>query len=130
MAHRVDDLAAVFRALADPIRLRILALIGGGEVCVCHIHEALRLPQPTVSRHLAYLRRSGLVDTRRDGLWVHYRLTPLADPSVRAAVEAAVHAVGHVPSFQLDQRRLGKKIDRPPGRGLLPVVSCCSPARD
>jgi ArsR family transcriptional regulator len=130
MAYRVDDLATVFRALGDPIRLRILALIGGGEVCVCHIHEALRLPQPTVSRHLAYLRRSGLVDTRRDGLWVHYRLAPPRDAGVRAAVEAAIHAVGHVPSFQVDERRLGRWIDRPPGSGLLPVVTCCGPARD
>jgi len=125
MAQRVDDLVTVFKALGDPTRLRILALVGGGEVCVCHIHEALRLPQPTVSRHLAYLRRSGLVETRRNGLWVHYRLAPSTDPSVRAAVEAAVHAVGHVPSFQIDQQRLGEKVDRPRGSGLLPVITCC-----
>ena len=129
MAQRIDDLAAIFKALGDPTRLRILALIGGGETCVCHIHEALRLPQPTVSRHLAYLRRSGLVETRRDGLWVHYRPVRSADPSVRAAVDAAVHAVGHVPSFQTDQHRLGEKVDRPRDRGLLPVVTCCGPIR-
>ena len=129
MAQRVDDLAAIFKALGDPTRLRILALIRGGETCVCHIHEALRLPQPTVSRHLAYLRRSGLVETRRDGLWVHYRPVRSADVSVRAAVDAAIHAVGHVPSFQTDQQRLEEKVDRPRNQGLLPVVTCCGPTR-
>jgi ArsR family transcriptional regulator, arsenate/arsenite/antimonite-responsive transcriptional repressor len=70
-----------FKALADPVRLRLLNLLSGGqEVCVCHLQEALQLPQPTVSRHLAYLRRAGLVVGRKDGLWVHYRL---ADPRNR-----------------------------------------------
>jgi ArsR family transcriptional regulator len=128
MTHGIEDLATVFRALGDPTRLRILALIGRDEMCVCHIHEALRLPQPTVSRHLAYLRRSGLVDTRRDGLWVHYRLALPEDPSVRAAVEAAIHAVGHVPSFHADRRRLTGQGDRPPESDVLPVSTCCSPA--
>src|SRR5918999_1989869 len=82
---RIHELADMYGALADATRLRILGLLADGEVCVCHIHEALRLPQPTVSRHLAYLRRSGLVQARRDGLWVHYRLVEPADPSARAA---------------------------------------------
>ena len=88
--------ARLLKALADPIRLRLLNLLfdNGREVCVCHLHEALRLPQPTVSRHLAYLRKHGLVTTRRDEQWVYYRLArpagdmhcallgliPLADP--------------------------------------------------
>ncbi len=74
MKQPLDRMASLFQALGDPTRLRILGLLLTGEVCVCHIHESLRIPQPKASRHLAYLRRSGLVDTRRDGLWVYYRL--------------------------------------------------------
>lgn len=66
--------AELFKAFADPVRLRLLHLLVGGEVCVCHLHEALDLPQSTVSRHLAYLRKRGLVVGRKQGPWVHYRL--------------------------------------------------------
>ena len=71
----IDQLEDAFKALADRTRLRILALLGNNEVCVCHIHDSLGLPQPTVSRHLAYLRRTGLVSARRDGVWMHYRVS-------------------------------------------------------
>lgn len=64
----------VFRALADETRLRILALLLGGELCVCEIIAALELPQSTISRHLAYLRNSEWVRDRRQGLWIYYRL--------------------------------------------------------
>jgi ArsR family transcriptional regulator, arsenate/arsenite/antimonite-responsive transcriptional repressor len=64
----------LLKAVADPVRLRLLHLLGAGEVCVCHLHEALGLPQSTVSRHLAYLRNRGLVVGRKEGLWVYYRL--------------------------------------------------------
>ena len=66
MATTIDSLETVFKALADKTRLRILALLGSDEVCVCHLHDTLGVPQPTVSRHLAYLRRTKLVDARRD----------------------------------------------------------------
>jgi len=66
---------ALFRALSDRTRLRILNLLRAGEVCVCDLVEALGVPQPTASRHLAYLRRVGLVATRREGQWSYYRLT-------------------------------------------------------
>lgn len=66
----------MFRAFADPIRLRILHLIRRREMCVGDIVSVLRLPQPTVSRHLAYLRAAGLVTARKDGLWVFYALAP------------------------------------------------------
>ena len=89
----IDELESVFKALADKTRLRILALLGNNEVCVCHIHDSLGLPQPTVSRHLAYLRRAGLVDTRRDGVWMHYQLSSSLDPSVRAVVQSAIDAL-------------------------------------
>jgi ArsR family transcriptional regulator, arsenate/arsenite/antimonite-responsive transcriptional repressor len=123
---RIHDLATVYAALADATRLRILGLLANGEVCVCNIHEALRVPQPTASRHLAYLRRTGLVQTRRDGVWMHYRLAELPDPSLRAALAAAIHAVGHAPATRTDQQRLSECCKREfTGGTLLPMVSCC-----
>jgi len=70
----VRPLSRLFRALGDESRLRIIALLAHGELCVCHLQEALGLPQPTVSRQLAVLRAAGLVADRREGSWVHYRL--------------------------------------------------------
>jgi ArsR family transcriptional regulator len=102
----MKPLETLFRALSDATRLRILALLASGEICVCHIHGALNVPQPTVSRHLAYLRRSGLVSTRRDGLWVHYRLAPSADPAVAAVLKAAIEAAGSARGTTADRRRL------------------------
>ncbi|MCC6124518.1 MAG: metalloregulator ArsR/SmtB family transcription factor [Pirellulales bacterium] len=66
----------IFRALSDRTRLRILNLLQEGELCVCHLVAILDSPQPTVSRHLAYLRKAGLVVVRKEGIWMHYRLTP------------------------------------------------------
>jgi len=69
------DAMSLFKAFAEPVRLRLLALLTEGrEVCVCHLHEALNLPQPTVSRHLSYLRKSGWVVSRKEGIWAYYRL--------------------------------------------------------
>ena len=127
MDNRLHKLERVFRALADPTRLRIVALLAGGEICVCHIHESLRIPQPKTSRHLAYLRRAGLVATRKDGLWVHYRLAEPSDPTVRTVLNAAVHTLGHVPTAQTDQARLNKKgIQMPKEPRTLPVLACCA----
>jgi len=67
--------AKLFKALSDETRLRILSLLTAGELCVCDLMEVLQLPQSTVSRHLAYLRNTGLVDDRRQGVWMYYRLT-------------------------------------------------------
>lgn len=78
----IEDLDLVFKGFADPTRIRILSLLVAGELCVCDIVEILKLPQPTVSRHLAYLRRTGLVEATREWKFAHYRL---AEP------EHAVH---------------------------------------
>ena len=102
----LDDLTRVYSALCDPSRLRMLALISKGEICVCHIHESLDLRQPTASRHLAYLRRAGLVEARRAGTWMHYRLATFADPVVAAVIESAVHALSHTEVSARDQKRL------------------------
>ena len=73
-APTVDDLDAVFKGFADPTRIRIHSVLAAGELCVCDIVDILRLPQPAVSRHLAYLRRMGLVDATREWKFAHYRL--------------------------------------------------------
>ncbi|MFF3275517.1 ArsR/SmtB family transcription factor [Streptomyces chrestomyceticus] len=73
------ELAKVFKALGDPVRLRLLSLIAsraGGEVCVCDLTPAFDLSQPTISHHLKLLRQAGLIDCERRGTWVHYRLVP------------------------------------------------------
>ena len=123
----VDQLESLFKALADKTRLRILALLGKNEVCVCHIHDSLGLPQPTVSRHLAYLRRAGLVDVRRDGVWMHYRVASSVDPNVRMVLNAAVDAATKVPTTAHDrqqfQRTFGELYVLPTAAG----GSCCAP---
>jgi ArsR family transcriptional regulator, arsenate/arsenite/antimonite-responsive transcriptional repressor len=70
----VRDLTLFYAALSDPTRLRLLSLMKHGEVCVCYLQEVLKTNQPKISRHLAYLKRAGLVEARRDGKWVRYRL--------------------------------------------------------
>jgi ArsR family transcriptional regulator len=121
---RLMAIDGVLRALADPTRLRIVALLVGGEVCVCHIHDALKVPQPTASRHLAYLRRAHLVETRKDGLWVHYRLANVADTVLRTLVDAAIHCAGHLDTVAADRKRL----ERATGCcvvGEVPSIACC-----
>lgn len=124
---RVDELEAVFKALADATRLRILALLGGNEVCVCHIHDSLGLPQPTVSRHLAYLRRVGLVDTRRDGVWVHYQLSSSLDPSARAVVTAAIDVLAGTRDAAQDRKQFERSFGELYIRESRTGGSCCAP---
>jgi ArsR family transcriptional regulator len=81
------DLSLLFRALADRTRLRLLNLIGDGELCVCFFVEILGTHQPKISRHLAYLRRAGIVSARREGKWMHYRLAEASDPAARRILD-------------------------------------------
>ncbi len=91
--------AEVFRALSDPLRLRLLAaLAAGGEMCVCQLVEQLREPQPKVSQHLRVLRTAGLVESRRQGTWAHYKLTSPIDP-LQVWVHKLLH--DHLPSDPL-----------------------------
>ena len=120
----MDAVEETYKALADRTRLRILALLMDGEVCVCDIHDTLRLPQPTASRHLAYLRRAGLVEARREGTWMHYRLAEL-DPVVREIVQTAGHAMSHVAGMERDRQRFEKQAGK-----QLPIIqpsraTCC-----
>ena len=90
----------LFRALADKTRLRILSLLLPGELCVCDLVEALGCPQPTASRHLAYLRKVGLVSARKEGVWSYYQLTPARtdfEAALRKSIEccSAMQFKGH-----------------------------------
>jgi ArsR family transcriptional regulator len=91
------DLAPLFRALADRTRLRLLNLIAGREVCVCYLVEILRQSQPKISRHLAYLRKAGVVAARREGKWMHYRMERPRDAASALVLDAALE------SFKLDR---------------------------
>jgi len=105
----IAQLETLFKALADTTRLRILGLLLTGEVCVCHIHESLRIPQSKASRHLAYLRSAGLVATRREGLWVYYRFAD-ADAQLVQVIERAVRQVlSQVPEVRQDLGRLEQR---------------------
>src|SRR5438093_1452898 len=75
--------AFLFKTLADPTRLRLLNLLAAGETCVCELTDTLRVVQPKVSRHLALLRRAGLVEAKREGKWILYRWARHGDPLVR-----------------------------------------------
>ncbi|MCC6991189.1 MAG: metalloregulator ArsR/SmtB family transcription factor [Acidobacteria bacterium] len=117
-APRVRNAAALtglYQALADATRLRILAILTqqtpdgpDGELCVCHIHDCLGVSQPTASRHLAYLRKAGLVEARRQGVWMHYRIVRPADPVVASVFDAAIHALDHAESTVNDRARLAR----------------------
>jgi ArsR family transcriptional regulator len=126
MPKQLDQMETLFKALADSTRLRILGLLLTGEVCVCDIHESLKIPQPKASRHLAYLRSAGLVDTRREGLWVHYRLGQLDDPVLAAIADAVRHALTHIDIVNRDAERLQKRTGCCiPTPGDVAGVSCC-----
>ena len=102
----LEALTSVYAALADPTRLRILSLLSEDEICVCHLHASLDVPQPTASRHLAYLRKAGLVEARRDGIWMHYRLSRIDNAVIAAVVQAALHALTHTSISVKDEKRL------------------------
>src|SRR6185295_7772765 len=123
----IDDLETVFKALSDKTRLRILALLGNNEVCVCHMHDSLGLPQPTVSRHLAYLRRAGLVDVRRDGVWMHYQVARSLDPAVQTVLNAAVEALTSVRTTAADRKQFQRAFGQLYVMNTSTGGACCSP---
>ena len=108
MANNEDNIAFLFKALADRTRLRLINLIGEDEVCVCFFVEVLKINQPKISRHLAYLKRAGVVSARRDGKWIHYRITEPRDPhAAKIFREVRIWLAGH-PAMQNDRSRLQK----------------------
>jgi ArsR family transcriptional regulator, arsenate/arsenite/antimonite-responsive transcriptional repressor len=94
-ATRAGKFAPMFKALGDPVRLRLLSMIasaGGGEVCVCDLTGAFHLTGPTISHHLKVLREAGLVDSDRRGTWVYYRLIPAGLTVLAALLDAGTFA--------------------------------------
>jgi ArsR family transcriptional regulator len=102
------DLVTLFQALSDATRLRLLSLMAAGEVCVCYFVEILDETQPKISRHLAYLRRAGLVSARRDGKWVHYGLTMPSDPGAAAVLKNVLDVIANDRRMQRDRAALEK----------------------
>ena len=94
-----------FRAFSDQTRLRILHLLKSGELCVNDLVEIIDVPQPTASRHLAYLRRSDLVVTRKDGSWTYYALAPAQNPFHKKLLECLTTCFDEVPEIQNDATR-------------------------
>lgn len=104
----------LFRALADPIRLRLVSLLAGREICVCFLVDILGMSQPKISRHLAYLRRAGLVAARSEGKWVHYRLVEPPDKTAAEILRATVRRLRERSRMRRDEARLG-------------AAACCAP---
>ena len=109
------DLALLFAAFSDRTRLRLLNLMESREVCVCYFVEILKQSQPKISRHLAYLRRAGIVSARREGKWMHYRITEPGDPGAARILLETLRALKDDRIMQSDRL----KLDR----------ACCAPSK-
>jgi ArsR family transcriptional regulator len=115
---RVDHM---FRAFSDQTRLRILHMLRGGELCVCDIVDVLRVPQPKASRHLAYLRKVGLVSVRKEGLWSYYTLAPARSEFHQKLLDCLASCFSSVPALARDAERLGRPRCSPAGD----ATACC-----
>ena len=113
--RNISSLDLLFRALADPTRLRLLNLVADREICVCYLVEILRTSQPKISRHLAYLRKAGIVAARREGKWMHYRLAIPRDEVAGRILHEALKHLREKPAMQRDILRLRS--------------ACCAPQR-
>ena len=109
------DLTLLFAALSDRTRLRLLNLMDGREVCVCYFVEILGQSQPKISRHLAYLRRAGVVAARREGKWVHYRIVVPTSTGAAKILRETLAVLREDKGMQADLSRLNK--------------SCCVPQK-
>jgi len=114
------DLALLFAALADENRLRLLYLMKEGEICVCYLQGVLQTNQPKISRHLAYLKRAGLVEARRDGKWMHYRLKKLEAGREKILAET-LHCLEKATPIKKDAQRLKQIVGCPSRYGISPV---------
>ncbi len=109
----VFDMEIFFKALADKTRLRLINLMGSDEICVCFFTEVISTTQTKISRHLAYLRKAGLVETRREGKWMHYRvIEPDNEHAAKAFREIRI-MLAQDPQMQRDSAKL--------------IQACCSP---
>jgi ArsR family transcriptional regulator len=104
-----------FQALGDNTRLRLLNLMGDQEICVCYFVEILNQPQPKISRHLAYLRNAGIVTTRRDGKWMHYRIATPPNEGAAKVLQEILQWFKEEKTMQADRAKLTK--------------ACCTPTK-
>jgi ArsR family transcriptional regulator, arsenate/arsenite/antimonite-responsive transcriptional repressor len=115
MVKKEFNFEQLFQALGDKTRLRLLNLMGDKEICVCYFVEILDQPQPKISRHLAYLRSAGIVDARREGKWMHYKIVVPTHSGGAQVLQQTLAALGQEKAMQADRARLTK--------------ACCSPAK-
>ena len=108
MVKKIYSIEMLFKALADRTRLKLINLMGDDEVCVCFFVEVLKINQPKISRHLAYLRRAGVVSARREGKWIHYRLVEPPDPHAANIFREVRAALPNDPAMKSDRARLEK----------------------
>jgi ArsR family transcriptional regulator len=113
--HKTFDMERFFQALGDNTRLRLLNLMGDQEICVCYFVEILEQPQPKISRHLAYLRNAGIVTTRRDGKWMHYRIVMPPNEGAAKLLTETLAWLKEEKTMQADRARLTK--------------ACCTPEK-
>jgi ArsR family transcriptional regulator len=116
----------LFRALADPTRLRLINLMSEQEICVCYFIDVIGAPQPKISRHLAYLRRAGMVAARREGKWMHYRLTMPQDRHAASILKSAIEALRQDRGMQRDCERLNRACCGP--KSLVQVLGAPLPS--
>jgi ArsR family transcriptional regulator, arsenate/arsenite/antimonite-responsive transcriptional repressor len=102
----MDRLAQYFKALSEEVRLRIIMLLTHGELCVCDIMEILEEPQSKVSRHLSYLKSSGIITARRVGVWMHYALSEARDETLDAQIGFMRERLSHLPGFVDDMNKM------------------------
>ena len=115
MARMTFDFERFFQALGDRTRLRLLNLMGEQEICVCYFVEILAAPQPKISRHLAYLRSAGIVEARREGKWMHYRIVMPPHSGAAQVLRETLASLKEEKPMQADSARLSK--------------ACCTPAK-
>ncbi len=109
------NLERFFQALGDNTRLRLLSLMGDQEVCVCYFVEIIGGPQPKISRHLAYLRSGGIVEARREGKWMHYRIVMPPHIGATQILRQTLDSLRDEKQMQADRARLTK--------------ACCAPSK-
>jgi ArsR family transcriptional regulator, arsenate/arsenite/antimonite-responsive transcriptional repressor len=132
MATRKNfDVERFFQALGDTTRLRLLNLMGEQEICVCYFVEVLGQPQPKISRHLAYLRSAGIVEARRDGKWMHYRVVMPAHTGAAQVLRQTMQWLRDERAMKADSAKLAKACCSPKkfagleGAPLPSAVGCC-----
>lgn len=118
------SLVQIYQCLCDQTRLRILHLLHDGELCVCHIQEILGEPQVKISKHLAYLRTHGMVESRREANWIIYSLPDKPSRELSANLACLQDCVAEDPRFQRDGAKLRKLKDKFTANSPI----CCAPA--